>query len=114
MSEQPTVCAVMLTRDRPALAAKAVECFRRQTYPNARLLILNGGSTSMGFSEYAGYTPGYIVELHRDLQRYTIGALRNLANEATQPLNAQILIHWDDDEWSHPNRITEQVALLQP
>jgi hypothetical protein len=24
-----------------------------------------------------------------------------------------ILIHWDDDDWSHPNRIAEQVALLQ-
>jgi hypothetical protein len=21
--------------------------------------------------------------------------------------------HWDDDDWSHPNRIAEQVALLQ-
>ena len=28
-------------------------------------------------------------------------------------IKPDILIHWDDDDWSHPNRIAEQVALLQ-
>jgi hypothetical protein len=40
MSE-PTVCCIMLTKDRPALAARAVRCFRQQTYERKRLLIVN-------------------------------------------------------------------------
>ncbi len=31
---EPTVCAMMLTADRPELAKRAVECFRAQTYPS--------------------------------------------------------------------------------
>lgn len=127
---QPTVCAVMLTRDRPELAAKAVECFRRQTYENKRLLIMNSGAASIGFDDWAKLTAGGIMELHRpEVNGFTIGALRNVAIEATENLFLRripenvlmdqspdwipIIVHWDDDDWSHPNRIAEQVALLQ-
>lgn len=41
----------------------------------------------------------------------TIGAMRNYAVSLMS--NTDIIVHWDDDDWSHPNRIAEQVALLQ-
>jgi hypothetical protein len=40
----------------------------------------------------------------------TIGAMRNAANAQSK---GQIIAHWDEDDLSHPNRIQEQVALLQ-
>jgi hypothetical protein len=40
----------------------------------------------------------------------SVGTLRNIANSYAE---ADILIHWDSDDWSHPNRIAEQVALLE-
>lgn len=46
----------------------------------------------------------------------TVGALRNTAIEnATMPGEycADIIAHWDSDDYSHPARIAEQVALLQ-
>src|SRR6266568_2655786 len=43
MPPDPTICAIMLTRDRPAMAARAVESFRRQTYERKRLLVVNSG-----------------------------------------------------------------------
>ena len=48
-------------------------------------------------------------------EQATIGTkLRNFAGEANGPAwMPEILIHWDDDDYSHPNRIAEQVALLQ-
>src|SRR5262249_46637430 len=45
------------------------------------------------------------------LRDRSVGMLRNLA--ASDAHEADILIHWDDDDYSHPNRIAEQVALLQ-
>lgn len=104
---EPAVCCVMLTRDRPELAAKAVECFRRQTYENKRLLIFNTGDDLE------------IPSLNREMQVVawpgkTIGMLRNHAMEYTRSArSADVIAHFDDDDWSHPNRITEQVALLQ-
>jgi hypothetical protein len=41
----------------------------------------------------------------------SIGWLRNEAN--TSFPSVDIIAHFDDDDWSHPNRLTEQVALLQ-
>ncbi len=108
MAEGPTVACVMLTCDRPEYARRAVECFRSQTYENKQLLIFDTGNDS------AGYFGDYDDVSHRwaDLswQSKTIGELRNEANVSTC---RDILIHWDDDDWSHPNRIAEQVALLQ-
>lgn len=109
MQSEPTVCAILLTRDRPAMAKRAVESFRRQTYARKVLLVLDTGSES------TGYLGDYDDVIHHwadvSLQEWTIGELRNEANRRAGP--AEVLCHWDSDDWSHPNRIAEQVALLQ-
>ena len=109
MPDQPTVCAVMLTANRPELARRAVECFRAQIYPNLRsqLLVWDSGSILAFADGKAAYC---------DDRKRTVGEMRNDANSwACDPsfLPPDIFIHWDDDDYSHPNRIAEQVALLQ-
>jgi len=42
-SAPPLVSALMVTRDRPELALKAVEYFQRQDYPNRELVIIEDG-----------------------------------------------------------------------
>lgn len=118
-TSEPLVCAVMLTRDRPAMARRAVKAFRAQTYENKRLLIVNSGP----------HGPLLTDDEEGDMLREpclvgidalgSIGALRNLACKIASHHYAErsdrpgIIVHWDDDDWSHPNRIAEQVALLQ-
>ncbi len=105
---QPSVCAVMLTANRPEYARRAVECFRKQTYHEKHLLVYGSG-TEFGYlrEEFHGQVS---VGFGRPVQ--TIGAMRNYAN--TETISSwDILIHWDDDDYSHPSRIVEQVALLQ-
>lgn len=122
----PTVCAILLTADRAELTKKAVECFRAQTYENKRLLIWDTGQSHVDI-------PEEMVSSLREKQIYhewwsaahiahkgiTIGKLRNTANgyttqwSQTGTKDSDILIHWDSDDYSHPNRIAEQVALLQ-
>lgn len=106
--EFPSVCCVMLTRDRPEMARQAVESFRRQTYADKHLLIYNtsnSGKLDIG-------NDGRVSEVLAGERRgATIGALRNLANGYAG--QAMILIHWDDDDLSHCERIADQVALLQ-
>ena len=92
------------------MARQAVEAFRRQTYDPTRrmLLILDTGDLSW----YDGRCDAE-NELHVEPIRAgeTIGELRNYA--ATFAESGDIIVHWDDDDLSHPNRIAEQVALLQ-
>lgn len=83
---QPTVACIMLANGRPEMVARAWKSYRAQTYAERVLLQFdNDGIRS-------------------------IGALRNEANSKT---NCDIIVNWDSDDWSHPNRIAEQVALLQ-
>lgn len=113
---EPLVCAILLTKDRPAMAARAVRAFRAQTYPNKRLFICDTGAADpaqMHTREEEKYWASY-------WRRHSIGKLRNAANQlavswtgAVQHSVAEVLIHWDDDDVSHPNRIAEQVAHLQ-
>lgn len=108
---EPTVCCIMLTRDRPEMARKAVECFRAQTCdPTRRLLFIL--DTGYSYKKIIGASDSE-NEFHdwRPISAgKTIGELRNFANSES---GSDIIIHWDDDDFSHPNRIAEQVALLQ-
>jgi len=101
----------MLTANRPQYAKRAVEAFRAQTYANKRLYICDTGIETCGLENLFSVQIG--VFDCRDAQRKeprTIGDLRNMAG---RNITSDILLHWDDDDYSHPNRIAEQVALLQ-
>ena len=110
---EPSVCAIMLTANRSAMARQAVECFRRQTYESKRLLIWDTGKTGeLNFEPYQKFgLINHELALSREIAPRAIGTLRNEA--AKHAYGYDILIHWDDDDYSHPNRISEQVALLQ-
>ena len=99
---EPLVCCIMLTRDRPAMARRAVECFRAQTYERASMICLDTGAGDNVSVQH------YHMPMWADR---SIGALRNEANAMVG--SADIIAHWDDDDWSHPHRLAEQVALLQ-
>ena len=114
---EPLVCCVMLTRDRPQLAARAVRCFREQTYRKKTLLIWDAGAELLINHPAWDAIPAVEEDFqiaHVPVARIgnpSVGQLRNSANAFWTEY--PILIHWDDDDWSHPNRIAEQVALLQ-
>lgn len=105
---QPTVACIMLANGRPEMVARAVKSFRAQTYENKWLMIYDSSvSPSMNvqdWPEIQHWTP-------RGAHCASIGALRNSANDSAAPCS--VFCHWDSDDWSHPNRIAEQVALLQ-
>lgn len=124
---QPSVCAICLTADRPQMLARAVRSFREQTYENRMLLIWDSSDprtvypdgTFSGRSECETPTApgGYLLWMGNQdstgLRNQTVGSLRNAANSQDIAMESDILMHWDDDDWSHSSRIAEQVALLQ-
>lgn len=109
---EPSVVAIMLTADRPEMARRAVECFRAQTYSPKTLLIVNSGAVPL-LNDPSGYEKDMMEPCYIGADAQTIGELRNRGNADAARHGADILIHWDDDDYSHPNRIAEQVTLLQ-
>lgn len=109
MSE-PMAVAVMLVNGRAEMVKRAVASFRAQTYDRKKLLVWNTGERMSNCAPDSGHVwwcepavPG----------NGSVGALRNAANKAIGVKSVDIICHWDSDDWSHPRRIEEQVALLQ-
>ena len=110
---EPLVCAIMLTSDRPEMAARAIQSFRSQTYGNVLLFVLDTSEECTPGTPY-GEDRATTVWMPPPRTPLSIGILRNGTIRAALGWQQfDIVAHFDDDDYSHPNRIAEQVALLQ-
>ena len=112
---EPRVVAMMLTADRQAYTERAIKCFFDQTYQNKQLFVLDNGQTPFCLRDL----PPHGLTLWRNVHYVhirrnpadTIGMLRNLACELIGD-SADMIAHWDSDDWSHPLRLEESVEHL--
>jgi glycosyltransferase involved in cell wall biosynthesis len=108
----PLISCLMITRDRLALAKRAIDCFADQTYPERELVVVSEGEPAYR-TELERYADGRGAERVRIVPATpgaTLGALRNISLEAAEgPITCQ----WDDDDLSHPDRLAEQSAALE-
>lgn len=107
---EPTVCCVMLVNGREAMVKRAIASFRAQTYERKRLLIWNTGAV-VEVGPLVQHD-GDIYHCYPRREERGIGTLRNKANAMGEAL-WDLIAHFDSDDWSHPRRLEEQVALLQ-
>jgi glycosyltransferase involved in cell wall biosynthesis len=106
MTTTPLVSCIMPTRNRRPFVAQAVRYFLRQDYPAGELIVLDDGEDAVGDLIPAG---GRIRDKRLE-QRLPLGEKRNLACRLSR---GKFIAHWDDDDWSSPNRPSEQAAHLQ-
>jgi len=85
---------------------RAVQSFCAQTYQNKRMLLFDTGAEGPNTELYGEEVWG----LWSPSAGRWIGELRNDAIDTT---SADIICHFDSDDWSNPRRIEEQVALLE-
>lgn len=88
------------------MAAQAVQCFRLQTYPDRELIILDDEAE-----------PSFDVDAFRaDLNiRYVLSKSRSIPEKRNAACHfaADLIIHWDSDDWSEPTRIKDQVNRIE-
>jgi hypothetical protein len=99
----------MLAAGRPEMVARAIRSFEAQTYSGkCELLIFDTGTP---FLDLPLLPPCVGHVMTNRLPNDTIGSLRNDANGTA--IDAEVIVHWDSDDLSHPQRIEEQVAFLE-
>jgi hypothetical protein len=98
------VSAIMPTANRAAFAPLAIDCFLRQTHREAELVILDDGVTPPDVPN-----DPRIRYVRLGGPKRNTGAKRNACCELAA---GEIVIHWDDDDWSAPNRIARQLEIL--
>lgn len=110
MASPPKVSCLMLTADRPHLVPRALHCYAQQTYPNTELIVCDNGEEPI--EHLLTDVPGPVTYMQQETEPgMTVGALRNIPLEAAT--GEFIVPQWDDDDWSHPERLARQVEVLQ-
>src|SRR5205085_2167040 len=90
---------------RRRFVSQSIRYFLRQDYPRKELIILDDGED--GVSDVVP-TDERIRYVRLD-RRLPIGAKRNLGCEMSA---AELIAHWDDDDWIGPHRLSRQVGEL--
>ena len=107
--DAPLVSCLMVTEDRPALAARAIECFLAQSYPNKELIVIDSSESDrlqQGIDAIC-YPP---IKLHRMPGcRQPLGELRNIAVRQSA---GKFVCQWDDDDLCDPDRLTVQMGAI--
>ena len=99
------VSCVMPTADRRRFVPDAIENFLLQTYSNCELVVVDDGRDPV-----ADLVPDHPSIRYEWLQgKVSTGAKRNAACAAAR---GEIIVHWDDDDWSAPERVAVQIAAL--
>jgi hypothetical protein len=102
---EPVVSCIMPTADRPEFLARSIEAFLRQDYEARELIIVDDGEEPVD----------HLVPLDSRIRygrvrgRLSLGAKRNLACGRA---GGAFIVHWDDDDWYAPWRLSYQVRAL--
>jgi glycosyltransferase involved in cell wall biosynthesis len=99
------ISCIMPTRARAAWVQRAVDCFLAQTWADRELVILDDRDAPSFATVPEG--PGIRYELAS--RRLSIGAKRNLCCSRA---SGEIIAHWDDDDYSCPGRLADQLSRL--
>lgn len=91
------------TRRRARWIEQAIRLYRAQTWPSAyrELCVVSEDALESILPDDVRF-----IRLDR---KYSVGTKRNVACENA---TGSIIAHWDDDDWSSPERLEEQVAAL--
>lgn len=104
------VSCLMVTRARYRFACLAIEAFRRQTYAERELVVVQDGTDTRLVEEIERAGDPTIRAIRPPAEGLSLGALRNLAvAEARGPIVCQ----WDDDDLYDPGRIALQMKALK-
>jgi glycosyltransferase involved in cell wall biosynthesis len=103
-AERPLVSCVLVTRDRPHFVTQAIRYFARQDYPRRELVVVDTGLAA------APLAVDDRVRRIRPDDQLTVGAARNLGAAAA---HGDIIVHWDDDDWIGPHRLSRTVEHLE-
>jgi O-antigen biosynthesis protein len=105
VNREPLVSCITPTANRRRILPQAIRCFRQQNYPNTKLLIIDDGEDPVGDLVPQGERIRYV----RLPYKTVLGQKRN---RAAAEAKGEIIVHWDDDDWSAPWRLEYQVKEL--
>jgi glycosyltransferase involved in cell wall biosynthesis len=111
MCPRPLISCLCVTRERASLLRRAIQSFRDQKYSNKELVIVYE-EDDLSTREYLSKLPdNNIIKIATIASpKRSLGELRNFAVEKS---NGEYFCQWDDDDWSHNNRLGFQMNVIR-
>lgn len=107
MNDTPLVSAIMPVYGQREMVECALASYLSQDWPNKELIVIDDSPEGMFDLNLFLSVPS--ITYSNLAERMKIGPKRNLACEHA---SAEIIVHFDSDDWSAPSRITDQVERL--
>ncbi|NQX37632.1 Glycosyltransferase involved in cell wall bisynthesis [Pedobacter steynii] len=111
-NDLPLISCICITNNRPQLLQRALSCFGTQDYPRKELVISYPEGdflTENLIDQISLLSAIQIVKIERKREE-TLGLARNSAILAA---NGRYICIWDDDDWHHPNRLSQQFSVIE-
>lgn len=107
----PLISCLTITRSRPALLKRAIDCFNSQNYLNKELIILfeEDDKQTSEFIRSTSLSNNIRVIIVKKESEKKLGDLRNIA---IQNATGEFICQWDDDDWYSCNRLQYQYDAL--
>jgi glycosyltransferase involved in cell wall biosynthesis len=102
----PLVSCLMPTADRRPLVEHALRYFLRQDHPARELIVLDDGRDPVADL----MPPDDRIRYMRLERPLVLGAKRNRGCELAR---GDVIVHWDDDDWMAPQRLSRQLDALE-
>jgi len=104
-SEETLVSCILPTKNRAHYIGQAVRSYLSQTYSRLELIILDNGD-----DDTEAHIPDCMTVIYLKVTgKRTTGEMRNLCVEQAR---GSIIVHFDSDDWSAPDRVADQVKRL--
>ncbi|HEY7534371.1 MAG TPA: glycosyltransferase family A protein [Thermodesulfobacteriota bacterium] len=111
MQVEPLISCLCITRSRVPFLKRAIQSFKDQKYINKELVIVYEND-DISTKEFLGKIfDNDIIKIEAVASpKMTLGGLRNLS---ISECNGEYFCQWDDDDWSHNNRLVFQMEVIQ-
>lgn len=107
----PLISCLCVTRGKPVLLQRALNCFMAQTYENKELIIV--------YEDDDVLTANWLLKINdenvkkvkvKKTAKINLGELRNIA---IKNATGQFVCQWDDDDWYHIGRLEYQFEVIK-
>jgi len=111
-NDHSLVSCICLTRNKPHLLKRAIDCFCYQSYPDKELIVIyeDDDELTKAFVQNASYPANIRFNEVSFDSAMTLGQKRNFAVAMS---SGDYFCSWDDDDWYHPDRILYQYQTLK-
>ncbi len=109
LTTSPVSCLMVVAGERPEKTARAILCYQQQTWKEKELVIIDSGTQDLS-PLLEDLSPGELQYIRRSSDdKKNTGQLKNIGlDHAT----GKYIIHWDESDWHHPDRIYQQMQFM--